>query len=344
MFFMAFEEQIDLHKNLLSGAGFYVIEGFDRAGRKNSLSSFIRLAGFITDFSYFVSYISTATMKLFSINTGLFKLDGGAMFGVVPKTIWNKTNPADENNLCTLAMRCLLVEDGDRRILIDTGIGNKQSEKFFSYYHLHGDETLEGSLHKHGFSPADITDVFLTHLHLDHAGGAVVRRGEKLVPRFENASYWTHERHWAWAMEPNDREKASFLPENLLPLLESGKLNFIGPENESPFSENFRIRLTGGHTEAMMLPELKINGKTIVFVADLLPTAAHLPIPYVASYDILPLRAMDEKKAFLEEAEEKNYFLFFEHDPLIECCSLKRTEKGIRLAEQFKLEDLEMLS
>lgn len=287
-------------------------------------------------------------MNLYPINTGLFKLDGGAMFGVVPKTIWNKTNPADENNLCTLAMRCLLVEDEDRLILIDTGIGNKQSEKFFSYYYLHGEDSLERSLEKAGFSPDDITDVFLTHLHLDHAGGAVKRENGVLTPAFKNAVYWTNRKHWNWATDPNDRERASFLSENILPLQEAGCLKFIDEEGNlidrgsgrAQLTENFLVRFVGGHTESMMLPELHYNDRTIVFVADLLPTTGHIPVPYVAGYDVFPLRSIDEKKAFLEEAEQNNYILFMEHDPLVECCTVKRTEKGIRLADTFALKDI----
>lgn len=286
-------------------------------------------------------------MHLYPIDTGLFKLDGGAMFGVVPKTIWNKTNPADENNLCTLAMRCLLVEDGDRLILIDTGIGNKQSEKFFSYYYLHGEDSLEKSLRKYGFSADDVTDVFLTHLHLDHVGGAVKKENETLAPAFKNAVYWTNREHWNWAVNPNDREKASFLSENIQPLFKAGRLKFIGEEESktsysdpSHFTESFHIRFAGGHTRGMMLPELHYKDKVIVFVADLLPTTGHIPVPYVAGYDVFPLQSMEEKKAFLTEAERNNYILFFEHDPLFECCTLKQTEKGIRLDKTFPLADV----
>lgn len=260
------------------------------------------------------------------------------MFGVVPKTIWNKTNPADENNLCTLAMRCLLVEDEGRLILIDTGIGNKQSAKFFSYYFLHGEDTLDRSLAKHGFSRDDITDVFLTHLHLDHVGGAVVRQEGKLLPAFRNAVYWTNKKHWDWATHPNDREKASFLSENILPLYEHGRLQFVPNQEGFAFTSHFRVRFVSGHTEAMMLPELHFQDKVVVFVADLLPTTGHVPVPYVAGYDILPLQTMVEKRSFLSEAEENNYILFFEHDPLHECGTLHQTEKGIRLANTFPLE------
>lgn len=278
-------------------------------------------------------------MNLYSIDTGLFKLDGGAMFGVVPKTIWNKTNPADEDNLCTLAMRCLLVEHENRLVLIDTGIGNKQSEKFFSYYHLHGDGSLDKSLADHGFHKDDITDVFLTHLHLDHAGGAVIKEQEQLVPAFRNAVYWTNSRHWHTATHPNEREKASFLPENIMPLAESDRLRFID-DPTSTFGNLFTVRYSSGHTEAMMLPELRYKGHTVVFVADLLPTISHVPIPYVASYDTLPLLSMTEKRDFLNEAEENKFILFFEHDPSHECATLKRTDKGIRIDTTFSLSDI----
>jgi len=281
-------------------------------------------------------------MKLYTIDTGFFKLDGGAMFGVVPKTIWNKLNPADENNLCNWAMRSMLVEDGDRLILIDNGIGDKQDEKFFSHYHLNGNESLNGSLAAHGFHRNDITDVILTHLHFDHCGGSVHREGEKLVPSFPNAQYWSNERHWKWATEPNDREKASFLKENILPILESGQLRMV-PVSESglsKFTENITIRFVNGHTDAMMLPQIRFGDRTIVFAADLLPAAAHLPMPYVMAYDMFPLTTMMEKKAFLIEAAENDYILFFQHDPVNECATLRSTERGIRPAELFPLKDL----
>ncbi len=278
-------------------------------------------------------------MQLHTINTGLFKLDGGAMFGVVPKTIWNKTNPADENNLCTLAMRCLLVEDEGKLILIDTGIGNKQSEKFFSHYFLHGGGSLDQSLHDLGFHPDDITDVFLTHLHLDHVGGAVVRKNENFVPTFKNATYWSNEKHWNWAIYPNEREKASFLKENILPIQESGHLRFVDPDDAS-FTDTISVRFAFGHTEAMMLPQIKYKNQTLVFVADLIPTIGHVPVPYIPAYDMFPLQTLIEKKAFLEEAADQNYILFLEHDPENECCAVKRTEKGIRLKENFRLSDI----
>jgi len=293
-------------------------------------------------------------MRLYTINTGFFKLDGGAMFGVVPKTMWNKLNPADSNNLCTWALRCLLIEDGNKLILIDNGIGNKQDEKFFSHYYLHGDETLDSSLEKHGFHRDDITDVFLTHLHFDHCGGSIIRDGQKLIPAFKNATYWSNEDHWKWATEPNDREKASFLKENILPIMESGRLRFVGRSSmvddrhqnsnidhqPSDIINDFSIRFANGHTDSMMLPQISYKEKTIVFMADLLPSVAHIPIPYVMAYDMFPLTTLNEKKSFLNEAVNNNYILFFEHDPLNECCNLQLTEKGIRSKEVFKLEEI----
>lgn len=290
-------------------------------------------------------------MILHAIDTGYFKLDGGAMFGVVPKSIWNKLNPADTNNLCTWALRCLLIEDGNRLILVDTGIGNKQDEKFFSHYELHGEYDLDHSLQLKGFSRKDVTDVFLTHLHFDHCGGAILRQEGRLLPAFPNAVYWSNSAHWMWATEPNEREKASFLKENILPIQESGRLQMLPvkgqdkAENvsrltEIPFAAGFSIRVVDGHTNSMMLPQLTYKGKTIVFMADLLPSAAHLPIPYVMAYDMFPLTSLREKKVFLEEALAGDYILFFEHDPIHECCSLQKTEKGIRAKEFFKLKDL----
>jgi len=279
-------------------------------------------------------------MKLYTINAGFFKLDGGAMFGVVPKSIWNKLNAADENNMCTWAMRCLLIETGNKKILIDTGIGDKQDAKFFNHYYIHGD-TLEDSLKKHGFTKDDITDVFLTHLHFDHCGGAIVREGDNLVPAFKNATYWSNEQHWQWATQPNDREKASFLKENILPIKESGRLQFVEvKEDISIFDENITLKFAFGHTDAMMLPTIQYKGKTIVYMADLLPSAAHLPLPYIMSYDMIPLKTLNEKKSFLQEALEKDYILFFEHDPKIECCTIQMTEKGIRVKDTFTLEDI----
>jgi glyoxylase-like metal-dependent hydrolase (beta-lactamase superfamily II) len=296
-------------------------------------------------------------MQLYTINTGYFKLDGGAMFGVVPKSIWNKLNPADSNNLCSWAMRCLLIEDGKRLILIDNGIGDKQDAKFMGHYHLHGDYTLDKSLAAHGFHRDDITDILLTHLHFDHCGGSITREGDKLVPAFKNATYWSNEGHWNWAVHPNDREKASFLKENILPIKESGQLKFIasppphtGSDAESlmlhkplalvNFSDNIDLRFVNGHTHSMMLPQIRHNGRTIVYMADLLPSAAHIPLPYVMAYDMFPLTTLHEKKSFLTEAHEKNYTLYFEHDPSIECCELELTEKGIRSKPGFALKEI----
>ncbi len=301
-------------------------------------------------------------MKLYSINTGYFKLDGGAMFGVVPKSMWNKLNPADENNMCSWALRCLLIEDEGKLILIDTGMGNKQNAKFFGHYYLHGDDTLEKSLAKHGFTKDDITDVFLTHLHFDHCGGSIEKDGDKLIPAFKNATYWSNKNHWQWATQPNAREKASFLKENILPIQESGQLKFIEVNSEkaefiseslvvskntpplstlnSPLSTHLDVLIANGHTNAMMLPKINYNGKTIVFMADLLPSAAHIPLPYVMGYDMFPLTTLNEKNAFLTEAVENNYILFFEHDLVNECCTLQITEKGVRVKEVFKLSDI----
>jgi glyoxylase-like metal-dependent hydrolase (beta-lactamase superfamily II) len=280
-------------------------------------------------------------MHLYSIDTGFFKLDGGAMFGVVPKSIWNRLEPADENNLCTWAMRCLLIEDDNRLILVDTGIGDKQDAKFFSHYYLHGDATMDSSLARYGFSRNDITDVFLTHLHFDHVGGSVAKNDNKLLPAFPNAVYWTNGKHWEHAMKPNAREKASFLRENILPLQESGQLNFTD-SNVDPlkFSENISIRVVHGHTESMMLPQIQYRGRTILYMADLLPSVNHLPIPYVMAYDIQPLKTLDEKQHYLAEAVANDYILFFEHDRKSECCTLQETEKGIRAKDIFRLEEL----
>lgn len=279
-------------------------------------------------------------MKLYSINTGYFKLDGGAMFGVVPKSLWQKLNPPDENNMCSWAMRCLLIKDGGRLILIDNGMGNKQDAKFFGHYYLHGDDTLEKSLAKNGFSKDDITDVFLTHLHFDHCGGSIIREEDKLIPAFKNATYWSNEIHWKWATNPNDREKASFLKENILPIEQSGKLKFIDVMDGISFSENIKVRFFNGHTQAMMLPQINYKERTIVFMGDLLPSVAHIPIPYVMAYDTKPLETLKEKKLFLTEAQQKEYILFFEHDPVIECCLLQLTEKGIRSKNTFSISEI----
>lgn len=279
-------------------------------------------------------------MNLHTINTGLFKLDGGAMFGVVPKSIWQRSNPADANNMCSWAMRCLLIEDGDRLILIDNGIGDKQDEKFMGHYYLHGDDTLDKSLAAKGFSRDDITDVFLTHLHFDHCGGSIVREGDKLRPAFKNAFYWSNAKHWDWAVNPNDREKASFLKENILPIQESGQLRFVEDQDGVLFHEGIQVRFAYGHTDAMMLPQIQYKDKTIVYVADLLPSVGHIPLPYVMAYDMFPLQTLKEKKAFLNEAADKNYILYLEHDPVNECCTLQQTEKGVRLDQTFDLSSI----
>ena len=279
-------------------------------------------------------------MKLYPIETGNFKLDGGAMFGVVPKTIWNKTNPADQNNLIDIAARCLLIEDGNRLILIDTGMGNKQSEKFFGYYSLWGSHSLDKSLAKYGFSRDDITDVFMTHLHFDHCGGSIIWNKDKTgyEVAFKKAKFWTNENHWQWATKPNNREKASFLSENILPMQESGQLHFITKANsdfEMASELNFDVFYVDGHTEKMMIPHIKYQDKTIVFCADLIPTAGHLPLPYVMGYDTRPLLTMPEKSKFLNSAAENNYYLFLEHDAHNEIITVEKTEKGIRLKETF---------
>lgn len=278
-------------------------------------------------------------MKLYSINAGYFKLDGGAMFGVVPKSIWHKINPADDNNMCSWALRCLLIEDGDRLILVDNGMGDKQDAKFFGHYYMHGDDTLDSSLAAHGFHRDDVTDVVLSHLHFDHCGGSIMRTGDLLVPAFKNATFWSNQRHWKWATEPNDREKASFLKENILPILQSGQLKFI-ETHPNDFPSGMMVRQAFGHTDAMMLPQVQYKGKTIVFMADLLPSVGHIPLPYVMAYDMFPLTTLNEKKSFLTEAQQNDFVLFFEHDPTIECCTLQLTEKGIRMKDSFKLSEL----
>ena len=284
-------------------------------------------------------------MKLHPIEAGNFKLDGGAMFGVVPKTIWNKTNPADENNLIDIAARCLLIEDGNRLTLIDTGMGNKQSEKFFGYYSLWGNHSLDKSLKNAGFHRDDITDVFMTHLHFDHCGGSVNWNKDKTgyEVAFKNAKFWTNDNHWEWATKPNAREKASFLHENLIPMQESGQLQFINrPDSDFGFSSElgFDIFYADGHTEKQMLPHINYNGKIIVFCADMLPTAGHIPIPYVTGYDTRPLMSMDEKQIFLKNAADNNYYLWLEHDAHNQIITVQHTEKGIRLKEVFKCEDI----
>jgi glyoxylase-like metal-dependent hydrolase (beta-lactamase superfamily II) len=288
-------------------------------------------------------------MEIFPVETGNFKLDGGAMFGVVPKTIWQKTNPADANNLIDIAARSLLIEDGNRLILIDTGMGNKQSDKFFNYYYRWGDFSLDNSLKKLGFHRDDITDVFMTHLHFDHCGGCIQWNSDRTgyEPAFKNAHFWTNENHWKWATEPNAREKASFLKENLLPMEESGQLKFIGlpnANNDLAFKEqselNFGIRFVDGHTEKQMLPQIKYKGKTIVFVADLIPTVGHIPLPYVIGYDTRPLLTLSEKELFLNKVVENEIYLFFEHDAHNELCTLKQTEKGVRLNSTYTFEEI----
>jgi len=279
-------------------------------------------------------------MKLHTIDTGFFKLDGGAMFGVVPKTMWQKLNPPDERNMCSWAMRCMLVEDGKQLILIDCGLGKKQDEKFFSHYEPHGEASLEKSLNLLGFSRNDITDVILTHLHFDHCGGAIERNNEgKMVPAFANATYWSNENHWAWATQPNAREKASFLKENILPIQESGQLKFVD-SGSTAVHPDITLKTASGHTESMFIPHIKSGDRTIVYCADLFPSMAHIPLPYVMAYDTRPLMTLDEKQKLLTEAIAGNYLFFFEHDRSIECCSLKQTERGVREDQILRLSDL----
>jgi glyoxylase-like metal-dependent hydrolase (beta-lactamase superfamily II) len=287
-------------------------------------------------------------MKIYSIETGFFKLDGGAMFGVVPRIIWEKINAPDDKNLCNWALRCLLIEEGNRLILIDTGIGDKQDEKFFKHYYLHGERNLNGSLSEIGFRPEDVTDVLLTHLHFDHCGGSIIREGQNLVPAFKNAVYWSNSRHWKWATEPNEREKASFLKENILPIMQSGQLKMINASSAPKddyrlvdFASQIQIGFAYGHTDAMMIPRISYKGTTLLFVTDLFPSLGHIPIPYTMAYDMFPLKSMEEKKAILEEAVEKDWILFFEHDPSIECCNLQRTERGIRARDIFTVGEIQ---
>jgi glyoxylase-like metal-dependent hydrolase (beta-lactamase superfamily II) len=282
-------------------------------------------------------------MKIHSLDTGLFKLDGGAMFGVVPRSMWQKLVPPDANNMCTWAMRCLLIEDGGRLVLVDNGIGEKQDEKFRGHFYLHGDDTLEKSLRKLGFTSADVTDVFLTHLHFDHCGGSVVRRPDgALQTAFANATYWSNAAHWDWATHPNAREKASFLAENIRPIQESGQLRFIDPSQGVPdalpqFSE---ILFADGHTEKMMVPVLHYKGRTLAYMADLLPSTAHIPLPYVMSYDVRPLITLGEKEAVLRRAAEENWVLLLEHDDAHEACTVQLTDKGVRLGETLRISEL----
>jgi glyoxylase-like metal-dependent hydrolase (beta-lactamase superfamily II) len=306
-------------------------------GTKNSIYAQQRvICAYIVNFE---NSLKPQKMTIYPLSTGNFKLDGGAMFGVVPKSIWQKSNPADDNNMCSWALRCLLVEDGNRLVLIDTGIGNKQSEKFFSHYYLFGDDSLDGSLKKLGFSRDDITDVFLTHLHFDHCGGAIEWNSAKdgYRPAFKNATFWSTERHWEWATKPNMREKASFLSDNILPIEQSGQLKFV-QRNGDQMSELFgwmKILFVDGHTDSMMIPHISYKGKTLVYMADLLPSAGHIPLPYVMGYDTRPLLTLSEKEKFLTSAANNDYILFFEHDFVNECATLQHTEKGVRLKEAF---------
>jgi glyoxylase-like metal-dependent hydrolase (beta-lactamase superfamily II) len=277
-------------------------------------------------------------MDIHTLDTGFFKLDGGAMFGVVPKTIWQKSVPADADNLCTWAMRCLLVQDGNRLILIDNGIGQKQEQSFLKHYHLSGEATLSSSLKKLGFTETDITDVILTHLHFDHCGGSVQKNDDKLSLTFPNARYWSNSGHWDWAVNPNPREKSSFLKENILPIQQSGHLNFIEPDQKSPF-ENIDFYFADGHTEKQMIPKIRKGNQTFVFCADLVPSMAHIPIPYVMGYDMRPLLTMQEKQNLLQEATENEYILIFEHDAQNESCTVEMTEKGIRMKESGFLQN-----
>ena len=280
-------------------------------------------------------------MTLHPIESGNFKLDGGAMFGVVPKSLWTRTNPADANNMIDMAARCLLIEDGDRLILIDTGMGNKQSEKFFGYYYMWGDHSLDASLAKAGFHRDDVTDVFLTHLHFDHCGGCIINNpnGNGYLPAFKNAKFWTNENHWNWAVNPNAREKASFLKENILPMQDSGQLNFIKKTTKDSFQTSseidFGIFFADGHTEKQMIPRIDYKGKTLVFAADLLPTAGHIPLPYVMGYDTRPLLTLDEKAQFLNEAADHNHYIFLEHDAHNEIITVQHTDKGVRLKDTY---------
>ena len=284
-------------------------------------------------------------MKIYPLETGNLKLDGGAMFGVVPKKLWTRTNPADANNMIDLAMRCMLIEDGNRLILIDTGLGNKQSDKFFGYYYLFGDATLDLSLAKFGFHRDDITDVFLTHLHFDHCGGAIQWNNSKTFyePAFKNAKFWSNQDHWNWATKPNDREKASFLKENINPIESSGQLNFVnlsGNKIQQNSELGFDIFLADGHTDKQMIPMIKYQDKTLVFMADLLPTTGHIPLPFVMGYDTRPLLTMEEKKQFLNTAADEEFILFLEHDAQSELCTVQHTEKGVRLKNTFKFTDI----
>lgn len=284
-------------------------------------------------------------MTLYPINAGNFKLDGGAMFGVVPKSLWQRTNPADSNNMIDIAARCLLIEDGDRLILIDTGMGDKQSYKFYSYYYLWGDDTLDKSLSQYGFNREDVTDVFMTHLHFDHCGGSIRWNKDRTIlePAFKNAFFWSNADHWKWATQPNRREKASFLKENILPMEECGQLKFVDLPNHNILNDSslgFDIFYADGHTDKQMIPMINYKGKTICFMADLLPTAGHLPIPFVMGYDTRPLITLDEKEKFLSLAADNNFYLFLEHDAHNEIITVQHTEKGVRLKETLSCNDI----
>lgn len=279
-------------------------------------------------------------MKIFSIIAGHFKLDGGAMHGVVPKSMWQKANPCDENNMCSWAMRCLLIDTGDRKILVDTGMGDKQDAKFFGHFQPHGEDSIEKNLQKNGYKTSDITDVFLTHLHFDHCGGAVKKVGDQLMPTFENAVYWSNEQHWQSALEPNEREKASFLKENFVPLsVENGRLKYIAP-NTKNWLPNIDLIFVNGHTDAMMLPLITFKGRKILFCADLIPSVAHISMPWVMAYDMRPIDTLNEKRVILKQALEENWVLYMEHDPKIECATLTAVDGRIKLNESFELSSL----
>ena len=284
-------------------------------------------------------------MQVYPVDTGNFKLDGGAMFGVVPKVIWQKTNPADSNNLINMSLRCMLIEDGNRLILIDNGTGSKQSEKFFSYYYPFGDHSLDSSLKKLGFHRDDITDVFLTHLHFDHCGGSIQWNQDKTgyEPAFKNAVFWSNENHWKWATEPNPREKASFLKENIRPIEESGQLRHLPLPGEGMLQDSelgFDVLFVDGHTVKQMIPHIMYQGKKLVFMADLLPTVGHIPLAYVMGYDVRPLITLDEKSKFLNKAADEGYYLFLEHDYENQVCTVKHTEKGVRLDQAFRFDEI----
>ena len=286
---------------------------------------------------YFATCLKISRMKLFPINTGNLKLDGGAMFGVVPKVIWGKSYPSDENNLCNWSMRCLLIVDGDRKILIDCGIGDKQPEKFFANYHLNGEDSLEKSLASLGYTTDDITDIILTHLHFDHAGGAVRWNDDRTgyAITFKNATFRTSRRQWEWGTSPNNREKASFLKENILPIKEMGRLELI--DHDTELFPGVSVRIFNGHTDGQVIPFITFEDRTVVYMADLLPSAAHVPLPWVMSYDTRPLITLQEKELFMAEAAKNGYVLFLEHDLYHECCTVESTEKGIRLKDTGSL-------